>query len=225
MADTAAATAANAFRRKKAQLDKALEMGQLTRKEYAQGLAKASNIAQTASGKAGKIAAAGVKAATGRTTIQKMAAGLLKGRGNAALTAATVAAPFVSSAVKNLNPPVRKVTSAAGKDQPKHPAMANPAGSAARDKAQTMVKATQRNSKPSTAKSGTQGTPKPSSGSTARSGTYTVKSGDSLWKIASKNGTTVQALLKANPSIASRRKAGKVDIFSGSKVHIPKGKK
>lgn len=50
---------------------------------------------------------------------------------------------------------------------------------------------------------------------------YTVKSGDNLSKIAQKHGTTVAALLKANPTIAKRREAGKVDIFSGSKVKVP----
>ena len=54
--------------------------------------------------------------------------------------------------------------------------------------------------------------------------TVTVKKGDSLWAIAKKNGTTVAALLKANPTIAQRRKAGKVDIYSGSKVRVPGGK-
>lgn len=58
----------------------------------------------------------------------------------------------------------------------------------------------------------------------ATGGSYTVKSGDNLWDIAQRNKTTVSALLKANPTIAQRRKAGKVDIYSGSKVRIP-GKK
>lgn len=53
---------------------------------------------------------------------------------------------------------------------------------------------------------------------------YTVKKGDSLWAIAQKNKTTVKELLKANPAIAQRRKAGKVDIYSGTKVRIPGGK-
>ena len=59
----------------------------------------------------------------------------------------------------------------------------------------------------------------------ASKGVYTVKSGDNLWNIARANKTTVSAILKANPIIAKRREAGKVDIFSGSKVRIPKGKK
>lgn len=59
----------------------------------------------------------------------------------------------------------------------------------------------------------------------ASSGVYTVKSGDNLWNIAKSNKTTVSAILKANPTIAKRREAGKVDIFSGSKVRIPGKKK
>ena len=55
-------------------------------------------------------------------------------------------------------------------------------------------------------------------------GVYTVKSGDNLWNIAQANKTTVSSLLKANPVIAERIKNKKVDIFSGSKVRIPKGK-
>lgn len=53
---------------------------------------------------------------------------------------------------------------------------------------------------------------------------HTVKKGDTLWDIAQANNTTVSALLKANPIIAKRKEAGKVTIFSGSKVRIP-GKK
>lgn len=55
----------------------------------------------------------------------------------------------------------------------------------------------------------------------ATGGTHTVKRGDTLWDIAQSNKTTVSALLKANPVIAERRKAGKTSIYSGSKVRIP----
>ena len=57
-----------------------------------------------------------------------------------------------------------------------------------------------------------------------KSSSVTVKSGDTLWGIAKANNTTVAAILKANPTIAQRRSAGKTSIFSGSKVRIPKGK-
>ena len=36
---------------------------------------------------------------------------------------------------------------------------------------------------------------------------------------------SVNALLKANPTIAKRKAAGKVDIYSGSKVRLPGKKK
>ena len=62
-------------------------------------------------------------------------------------------------------------------------------------------------------------------GSVGRTGAvHTVKKGDTLWDIAQANKTTVSALLRANPTIAKRKEAGKVTIFSGSKVRIP-GKK
>lgn len=54
---------------------------------------------------------------------------------------------------------------------------------------------------------------------------HVVKSGDTLWDIAQANKTTVKTLLALNPIIAKRKKAGKVDIFSGSKVRLPNGKK
>ena len=51
---------------------------------------------------------------------------------------------------------------------------------------------------------------------------YTVKSGDSLSKIAKANGTTVSALLEANPKFTTdpKYKNGSV-IFSGTTVRIP----
>lgn len=73
-------------------------------------------------------------------------------------------------------------------------------------------------------------TPKPltkaqQNAATGRLGaSHTVKKGDTLWDIAQKNNTTVAALLKANPTIAKRKAAGKTTIFSGTKVRIP-GKK
>ena len=51
---------------------------------------------------------------------------------------------------------------------------------------------------------------------------YTVKSGDSLSKIAAANGTTVSALLDANPKLTTESKYnGGKTIFSGTIVKIP----
>jgi len=51
---------------------------------------------------------------------------------------------------------------------------------------------------------------------------YTVKSGDSLSKIAAANGTTVSALLAANPKFTTESKYnGGKTIFSGTIVRIP----
>lgn len=71
---------------------------------------------------------------------------------------------------------------------------------------------------PST-KTPSNGSKTPSSGSV-----HVVKRGDTLWDIAQANNTTVSTLLKLNPTIAKRKADGKVDIFSGSKVRLPKGK-
>lgn len=53
-------------------------------------------------------------------------------------------------------------------------------------------------------------------------GAVTVKRGDTLWGIARDNSTTVDALLKANPTLAKRKAAGKTVLFSNTKVRIPK---
>lgn len=53
-------------------------------------------------------------------------------------------------------------------------------------------------------------------------GAHVVKTGDTLWGIAKANKTTVAKLYEANPTLAARKKAGKVQIFSGTKVRIPK---
>lgn len=52
--------------------------------------------------------------------------------------------------------------------------------------------------------------------------TVTVKKGDTLSGIAAANKTTVKDILKANPVVAKRKADGKVDIFSGTKIRIPK---
>ncbi len=56
-----------------------------------------------------------------------------------------------------------------------------------------------------------------SSGSSAKGKTYTVKRGDSLSKIAAKNGVTVQELLKANGMTAKQASR----IHAGQKLTIP----
>ncbi|MBM4381715.1 MAG: LysM peptidoglycan-binding domain-containing protein [Deltaproteobacteria bacterium] len=47
-------------------------------------------------------------------------------------------------------------------------------------------------------------------------GTYRIRSGDTLWALAQKHGTTVDALLRANPQITNRRL-----IVTGQKLEIP----
>lgn len=49
----------------------------------------------------------------------------------------------------------------------------------------------------------------------------TAKSGDTLSGIAKANGTTVAAILAANPTLAARAEAGQTVLFSGTKVAIP----
>ncbi len=50
---------------------------------------------------------------------------------------------------------------------------------------------------------------------------YTVKSGDTLSGIARANGTTVAAILAANPVLAARAEAGQTVIFNNTKVTLP----
>lgn len=52
--------------------------------------------------------------------------------------------------------------------------------------------------------------------------TYTVKHGDTLWDIAGAHNTSVSKLLEVNPIIKKRKDTGKVSIFAGTKVRIPK---
>jgi LysM repeat protein len=47
-------------------------------------------------------------------------------------------------------------------------------------------------------------------------GTYRIRSGDTLWALAQKHGTTVDALLRANPQIKNRRL-----IITGQSLEIP----
>jgi len=55
-------------------------------------------------------------------------------------------------------------------------------------------------------------------GNAGKSTSYTIKSGDSLSALAKRYGTTVAALMKANPSIKSKNK-----IYAGRKLTIPGG--
>lgn len=56
---------------------------------------------------------------------------------------------------------------------------------------------------------------------TRTSAVYTVKRGDTLSSIAKRNGTSLSALLKANPSLRSNPKyQGGNRIFSGTKVRL-----
>lgn len=50
---------------------------------------------------------------------------------------------------------------------------------------------------------------------------YTVKRGDTLSEIAAANGTTVKAILNANPTLAARAAAGQTVLFNNTKVTIP----
>jgi len=52
--------------------------------------------------------------------------------------------------------------------------------------------------------------------------TYTVKHGDTLWDIAGAHNTSVSKILDVNPIIKKRKETGKVSIFAGTKVRIPK---
>ena len=45
---------------------------------------------------------------------------------------------------------------------------------------------------------------------------YRIQSGDTLWALARKNGTTIAALMKANPQIKNANL-----IFTGASLKIP----
>ena len=57
-------------------------------------------------------------------------------------------------------------------------------------------------------------TPKNNAAPTAKPKTYTVKSGDTLYKIASKNNLTLEELKKLNPKVSSNLKVGQKIIVS-----------
>ena len=54
-----------------------------------------------------------------------------------------------------------------------------------------------------------------------KNGVYIVDKGDTLWDLSRKYGTTVDAIYKANPLLAKRKKSGSTQIFRGTQIKIP----
>lgn len=229
-------------------LANARKAGQITASEYTSGVREAQISWANATKGAGAASKARTIIAAGDTVSGPAASALnvaskmkapLQAAGKAAkfatnwktaavLTAAQIAGPWLMEQAKTKPGAKTSNASPIPSQAPKGSLMNAPKTATAGRTATNKPSGTQG---PKTASSGLRNAP---GASGAMSGlkkanraknTYTVKSGDNLSKIAAQNGTTVSALLKANPTIAARRKAGKVDIFSGSKVRLPGGKK
>jgi len=132
-------------------------------------------------------------------------------------------------AVANSPRSARAIEGSAGYAKPKKKSVVSPrvaerrtgAGMDAKDRNPNAFKGIQPKSKP---KTGLDNNPrgryvKPKA--VKQANVYMVKKGDSLWAIAQKKGTTVANLMKLNPQLRKRDKAGGVVLYSGTKVRVP----
>lgn len=232
------------------QLKKALDTGAITVKEYNEGVREAAIKAagQQAGPKAavmarGKIASATKAASAGKGAAAAAAAAAAKGaakkgvmRGVLNIAKGAAKNPYLYAATV-VGPPVARKLQEIGQgmqSQAKKPVPTSSVAKAEKALGQRMGNKTVAPKPTASRRRADSGdsarTPKPltkaqQNASMGRTGAvHTVKKGDTLWDIAQANKTTVSALLKANPTIAKRKEAGKVTIYSGSKVRIP-GKK
>lgn len=231
-----------------AQLNKAVKAKQITAAEYRQGVnaAKAAFASASKGAAAGRaVSAAGVRAEQGAAALRtaqglkapvaaagravRFVAGMPKSPGQAAVQAAIIAGPWAVGKIREAGAKQSKTTvrvPASNVDKAMGAAAGRVTGRAAAKPTTSRVNTQRpadrgRDKGASAAANIVRGTAtKPA----VSSKSYTVKKGDSLWAIAQANNTTVSALMKANPTLAKRKAAGKTTIFSGSKVRIPKGK-